>query len=320
MSRIPCLLVFLFLSNLFPLQATPTPLPELRIPFSQQLSPNTVIVPFQLLVGLIVIKAEVNGQLGNFIVDTGASGLVLNERYFEPDRYLESQQGMGLGGSTSDLGEHRVDSMYLEELVFHRVQAQTINLEQLERSKNTKLLGLIGYHILRDFEILFDYGNRILTFSKTDKKGNVLTPLPHTSNKADSMAFRLGNFIPILEVTVNGIEKKMGLDTGAEYNLLHSKRWKDIREHFTILRTINIANTSEETIEALAGRLSRLAFKKKYRCRSMLTVLTNLRDLELIYGTRLDGILGYEFMATWQFSLNYKRQLLFLHPMNNLRP
>lgn len=304
---------FLLLSNHFQLLPPPTP-------HTQNPSPNTVIVPFQLLVGLVVVKAEVDGQRGSFIVDTGANGLVLNERYFEPDRYLAEQQGVGLAGETSALGEREVDSLALEELVFRGVQAQTINLEQLEQNKKTKILGLIGYELLRDFEILFDYGNRILTFSKIDPNGNLLTPLPHTSNKVDSLDFRLGNFIPVIEVTVDGVTQKMGLDTGAEYNLLNTKRWKDIRSSFKILRTIQIANTSEARVEALAGRLSRLVFKDKYHCRSMLTVLTNFKALETIYGTRLDGILGYEFLATWRISINYKKQQLFLHPMNYLRP
>ena len=40
-------------------------------------------IPFQLAGKLIIVKATVDGQPGNFILDTGVSKLVLNDRYFE---------------------------------------------------------------------------------------------------------------------------------------------------------------------------------------------------------------------------------------------
>lgn len=298
--------------------------PSLQVDFSfssgAQYSPNSIIVPFVFNGGLVIVKARVEEMEGNFVLDTGASGLILNERYFTADQELVNLQGMGLGGATSPIGELEVDSLELEELSFQRVKAQTLDLTPIEQSKKSRILGLIGYDILKDFEILFDYRQRILTFSKTDQDGNILTVLPHTLNKADSLSFRLANFIPLIEVEVNGKKKMMGMDTGAEYNLLNIKRCKDVLSAFAIKKTIEVASPGGKKIEALVGKLARVILKDKYRCGTMSTVLTNLKDLETIYACKLDGILGYDFFATWLVSINYKKQVLYLHPFNSTKP
>jgi hypothetical protein len=293
---------------------------DFSIPYSFLISPNSVIIPFNAVSGLVVIKGSVNQIEGNFIVDSGANGLVLNNRYFKPDRLLANSEGVGVSGSTSEVGIAKLDSLNVDELVFLNTKAQTIDLRQLENRKKTRILGLIGYDILKDFEIMFDYRQRFLTFSKTDKKGNILTTLPHTNDKVDSVSFNMGNHLPIIEVKVGNKKKIMGIDTGAEYNMLNIKRSKNIMSNFKILKTIEITGAGKKPIEALAGKLYRVVLKKKYKCGGMSTVTANFKDIERIYGTRLDGILGYEFLAPWIFSINYKKKQLFLHKLEFNRP
>lgn len=292
---------------------------DFSIPYTEAYTPNSVIVPFTSIGGLIILKGRVNSDEGNFILDTGANGLVLNDFYFTPDRSLASERGVGLSGKTSVLGALAVDSFHFDQLTFPNTAAQTINLQHLENRKRTKILGLIGYDILKDFEIMIDYRRRILTFSKTDKFGNIMTTLPHTINKVDSFLFKLGNHIPVITLKVQGKTKRMGIDTGAEYNLLNIRRSKNIMSNFKILKTIEI-NTTGKPVDALAGKLYRVALKEKYKCGGMSTVLINFRHLENIYNTKLDGILGYEFLAPWLFSINYKKQKLFLHKLEYIRP
>lgn len=297
-----------------------TCLVHFSIPFVDQYSATSVIVPFNNLGGLIVVKARVNHIEGNFILDTGASGLVLNNRYFEPDRLSSDLEGIGLSGATSELGEITLDSFSVDELIFEKAYAQTIDLQQLELRKKTKIFGLIGYDLLKNYEIMFDYRARFLTFSQTDRYGHILTPLPHTFDKVDSLDFVLGNHIPVIEVKVFKKKKRMGIDTGAEHNLLNIKRSKNILSNFKVLKTIEITGTSNKKVDALAGRLYRLSIKERYKCAGMSTVLVNMRHLEKIYQTKLDGILGYEFLAPWLFSINYKKQRIFMHKLEFVSP
>ncbi|MEM8907646.1 MAG: hypothetical protein AAGD05_07350, partial [Bacteroidota bacterium] len=45
--------------------------------------PNKVVLPLELYGNLPLIDVEIDGLKGKLIFDTGASKLILNERYFE---------------------------------------------------------------------------------------------------------------------------------------------------------------------------------------------------------------------------------------------
>ena len=43
----------------------------------------------------------------------------------------------------------------------------------------------------------------------------------------------------------------------------------------------------------------------------MKTVLTNLRKMNAAFGTRLDGVLGFEFFAQKRTIINYRKKKLY---------
>lgn len=286
----------------------------LSISFSSQKGPHSVIIPFTYINSLIVLKASVNNVEGNFILDTGANGLVLNDKYFESN-LISSNISYGISGSVNQVGKMGVDTIILDDLVIQNIDAEVINLEAVELNKKMKILGLIGYDVLQNFELLFNYRERFMTFSRIDKDGNIMDVLPHILNKKDSFDLELGNFIPMVNVYVEGKVKRMGIDSGAEYNVLDIKRNKDIMIHFKVTNRINIVGTDGKKVQGLAGQLYRLRLNDKYRCGGMATILLKLNNLDEIYQIRLDGILGHPFLAPWIFSINYRKKKLYLHQL-----
>ncbi len=138
--------------------------------------------------------------------------------------------------------------------------------------------------------------------------------------KKDSLSFTLGNFIPVIDVMVNGVKKKFGIDSGAEINLLDLKKSKDIMAQFQPIKTIRLTGSDGKESDVLAGRLYKLSILEKYRCASMATVLINMDNLNKIYASNLDGILGFEFLSPWLFSINYKKQKLYFHQLKVVNP
>ena len=289
--------------------------------FSLPLLQNTSgsILPFTLHGGLIIIQAKVNDSIGNFVLDTGAEGLVLNQKYFS-GTMDESRRYYGVGGQGEGLFSSLDNRLSVEALEFNNLKADVVDLSAIEKSKMIRISGLLGFYLLKDYEIMFNYRERYLAFSTLDAKGRLLDPLPFTQDKVDSVSFFLGKIIPVIEVEVNGIRKRFGLDSGAEINLLDLKRSKNIMAEFVPMRTIRMAGADNEEKEVLAGRLRKVALLGKYRCAPMSTVLVNMSYLDKIYGVDLDGILGYEFLAPWRISINYKKQRLYLHKMNTPLP
>ncbi len=49
-------------------------------------------------------------------------------------------------------------------------------------------------------------------------------------------------------------------------------------------------------------------------------IILNMDNLNSIYQSKLDGILGFEFLSPWLFSINYKKQKLYLHQLKVINP
>lgn len=280
---------------------------------------NGLIVPFTLNGGLIIIQAKINDSIGNFVIDTGAEGLVLNSQHFKGVND-DSRGYYGVSGRGKTLTVKYDTDVVIDELRFDDLNADVVDLSSIEVKKGIKVLGLIGYALLKEFEIMFNYRGRFIALSKVDGRGNVIDPMPFILDKKDSLSFTLGNFIPVIDVTVNGVKKKFGIDSGAEINLLDLKRSKDIMAQFSPIRTIRLSGADGKDSEVLAGRLYRVAILEIYRCATMATVLMNMENLNKIYKSNLDGILGFEFLSPWLFSINYKKQKLYLHQLKVINP
>ena len=253
------------------------------------------------------------------MLDTGAKGLVVNSKYFEGNA-SEAGKAYGLGGHISSVGKLKNVVLEMEEVLFEKIKADVIDLGAIEEKKKVRLLGLLGYEVLKDFELMMNYKDAYLTFSAIDAKGNIIDPMPHTLLKVDSMAIDIGNFIPVLDVSIKGVNKKMGLDTGAEVNLLHINGNEDIMSEFSVLKTMKITGADGRTKDAIAGRLYRLRVFDKYTCAAMATMLSNLENFHAIYESKIDGIIGFEFLAPWITSINYKKKMFYLHSFKTERP
>lgn len=309
-------LLFSFILLLY-LKMHAIPIKSFVIPVTQE--KNGYIIPFNLKGGLIIVQANINDSLGNFVIDTGAEGLVLNSQHFTgvPD---DTRGYYGVSGRGKSLTVSYNNSISVDSLHFLNIHADVVDLSSIELKKDIKILGLIGFSMLRDFEIMFNYRGRFISLSRVDDKGNVIDPMPFILNKKDSLSFTLGNFIPVIDVMVNGVKKKFGIDSGAEINLLDLKKSKDIMSQFNPIRTIRLSGSDGKDSDVLAGRLYKVVILEYYRCASMATVLINMDNLNKIYETNLDGILGFEFLSPWLFSINYKKQKLYLHQLKVINP
>ncbi|WP_235297238.1 aspartyl protease family protein [Portibacter marinus] len=273
---------------------------------------KSTIVPFKYYQSLIILNVKIQDQEGSFILDTGANGLVLNSKYFEADR-LSSNSAYGLNGEISEVGRSKVREMMIDEIMFSNISAENIDLREIEEKKKLKILGLIGYNVIKDYEVMLNYRERYVTFSKLDKRGHIIEILDHTREKLDSFDFDIANFIPVIEVSINGKMKRMGIDTGAEINVIDNRRNRNILENFKVINRINIAGADGRSRQAIAGILFRVKLGNDYRCASMATMMTNMDSLNEIYGSTLDGIFGHSFLAPWIFSINYKKKRIYIH-------
>lgn len=173
------------------------------------------------------------------------------------------------------------------------------------------LLGIIGYNVIKDFEIFIDMHLNQITLTKTDKYGNRLSKKVYAEKIHDSIDFQLKKHTIVLPGFVGNIKVKFGLDTGAEYNQISKRLDKDVLAYFYPDKKLKLTGASGKTKKVMSGNLYRFKLNDNIYFGPMKTVYTNLSNMQNAFGTRLDGVLGYEFFKQKRTIINYKKRKLF---------
>ncbi|WP_299117186.1 pepsin/retropepsin-like aspartic protease family protein [uncultured Winogradskyella sp.] len=304
------LLIALFISvKVFATEARPP------IIFSKAefINETTTRIPFKVIDHLIVVEAQLLNQEGNFIIDTGSKTLILNSQHFKTHYgSIKSQEEInGVNGTIETVNEKYISALSIKALQLNKLNADVIDLSHFEKVKKINLLGIIGYSILKDFEVFIDMHLNQITLTKTDKHGERLSKKVYAEKFQDSIDFKLKKHTIVLTGFVGGHEVKFGLDTGAEYNQINKKLNKKVLDYFYSNQTLKLTGASGKSKRVIAGNLYRFKLNDNIYFGPMKTVLTNLRHMYGVFGTNLDGILGYEFFRQKRTIINYKKRKLY---------
>ncbi|MCI4647502.1 retropepsin-like aspartic protease [Phaeodactylibacter sp.] len=282
-----------------------------QFPNAERLSTTTIRIPFKLAGHLILVQAEVAGQSGNFILDTGSSKLILNASHYSGGQSAPNTVGMSMTGAIKDLREATVRDFTIDSLQYDRLYADVIDLNHIERKKNIRLLGLLGYNVVENYELMIDFQLKQLTLTALDDEGNRIDTLAFYEKPTDSLRVTMDKHFLVINGEVDGKALRLGLDSGAELNLLHNRVNRAILDHFKISRRTHLAGMSgQQELEVIAGKLYRFRSGEQ-RCSGMRTLLTNMHTFNRTYRTRLDGLIGYEFLCVRRTLINYKKQKLY---------
>lgn len=296
--------------SLFALDGT---LNTITFPKSEILNSNTTRIPFKLIDHLIVVEAEILNKTGNFIIDTGSETLILNKVHF-PMVYKydeKSNQTSGILSEIDIIHKKRVKEFRLQNFKLFGTNSDIINLSHIEKSKNISILGVIGFSILKDYEVFIDLYLNQITLSKIDQFGNKLNEKVYLEKIVDSINFKLKNHTIILNTTINKQNLKFGLDSGAEFNQINKSINKKVLKYFVPKKRLLLSGAANNQIEVLLGKLYRVKVSKTVYFGPMYTILTNLSNMNKAFGTYLDGILGYEFFKQKRTIINYKKEKLY---------
>lgn len=281
----------------------------------------TTRIPFKLVDRLMVIEGEYRGKKGTFILDTGSERLLLNKAHFSDmiQQYSNRAETTGVLDYVDDPVEKRIQKILFKDLSIENKRSHIIDLKHIEKSKKVKILGIIGYNVLKDYEIFIDMYLNQITLTKIDPLGNKLGKQHYLEEIVDSIDFKLKKHTIVIQGTINQKKLTFGLDTGAEFNQISSKVSKQVLKSFYPRRRVKLIGASNRKIEVLYGDLYRLKLSKTVYFGPMKTLLTNLKSLNKAFGTKLDGVLGHDFFAQKRTIINYKKQKIYfidfpIHP------
>tara|TARA_R110002073_G_scaffold15953_1_gene62054 strand:+ start:10244 stop:11233 length:990 start_codon:yes stop_codon:yes gene_type:complete len=273
----------------------------------------TTRIPFKLIDRLIVIEGKYRDKSGNFIIDTGSEKLLLNKVHFFNliKRNNKISHTSGILDFVENPIEKRIQQLLFQNLTINDKRSDIIDLSHIEKSKKVKILGIIGYNILKDYEVFVDMYLNQITLTKIGKRGHKLGNQKYLEKIIDSVDFTLKKHTIVIKGSVNGKKLIFGLDTAAEFNQLNSKVHKNALKSFYPKSRIKLLGASNKSIEVIAGDLYRLKLSETVYFGPMRTILTNLRSMNEAFGTKLDGILGHDFFAQKRAIINYKKEKIY---------
>jgi hypothetical protein len=268
-------------------------------------------IPFRLSGNLILVEAELNQEKGWFIFDSGAPDLKLNAFYLKNNFSANNREAAGITGNVTNISLQTIAKFKWHQLERKNVVVESFDLHHIETIKQEKILGLIGYELFKDFEILLDYKKSEIVLYKLDQAGNKLAQVAIGAEPQHEISFEMRRHVPIIKGKIGKNLYTFALDTGAELNVFDLRWANRINAYFQITRRMVLRGNGQAEVEAFSGKLSELQVGY-LRYNQMRTVLTNLSEMDKAYDTSVDGILGFEFLSRRKTAINFIKQMLYM--------
>jgi hypothetical protein len=275
----------------------------LALPLSTLAAGNPIVVPFVMAGNAIFIEANINGQSGVFLFDTGASDLILNSAYFEGE--TDHSEVIGLYGNPLKTQYYLAKNIEIGGTYISKDIALVLDLSNLEKAKNMCIAGIIGYSILKDFELHFDFTTQqILLFGlrKNEKS-------PAWVNADHSFDFKMSGHIPYLEIKLGGQMLRMGIDSGSERNILQPERLG--LQSFEPTGVLRLTGLSSQTMHQVKGQVSGFCLGH-LQVDKLEVILADLATVSSELPVRLDGVLGVQFLKNYKVAINFRLRKIYL--------
>lgn len=272
-------------------------------------------IPFSRAGNLILIRAKADSTEGNFILDTGAPGLVLNITYFRdyPVTTDHQEEQSGITGAVAAMKRTQVSKLSFACASSTLITADLVNLGHIENAKGVKIFGLIGLSLLKRFEMIIDYENNLIHLSRASKKKNEASEnaLLKDENAYHTIPFEYWNDKLVIRTVMAGKKLRFVIDTGAESNVLDSRLPDRIFENLEIVRRIKLTGAGSTKVDAVYGNLENMSIGDQSTGR-MPFIITNLEKSCLSDASCIDGILGFDFLSLHKIGFNFVKNKMYI--------
>ncbi|MFT4532778.1 MAG: hypothetical protein ACJA1A_000450 [Saprospiraceae bacterium] len=167
------------------------------------------IVPFELINGLIVIEAEIDGVVGNYILDSGSNGILLNSKAEKSDVSYRTLSGVAEGSET------KINSLKLGNFESNELLGFSTDLSNLEIYIDKNLAGILGCAVFTPSSLEFNFTEERLIISDKKVDSKLVEGM-------SSMSYKLVDDLPIGELVIDGKKRSFIIDTGASSHFIDS--------------------------------------------------------------------------------------------------
>lgn len=253
--------------------------------------------PFSFTRNLIFFNASVNGNPGNFILDTGAPTLLLNNRGLASGT---QSSGQAAGGSVA-FANQRIESFKMGGRILGKHWALALDLRSMESRTGERIDGYVGHEFLRGGEVRIDFPGRKFQLLRSSRFPRHAGRAPHTV-----LRFEYVDHLPVITIKVGKRKLRFAIDTGAGANLIDEK-----------YRDLTLPTGGQMNIQGLDGdnsnydvvSLSGMPCQNEAKATNF--VVMDLSHLQSANQLPITGILGSVFLANHTVGIDYRRRKLY---------
>lgn len=269
-------------------------------------------IPFQLVQNLLVVNVIIDGQKRPFLFDSGSPSVVLNAKYFSQKDTSTGKRissSKGVNGQLNGLSFYHVKEFDFQGIKIKNQKHVATDLDNIEKELNTPIYGLIGYSLIKNYDVLYDYKNKIITLIQPEFYAQYATQT-FQNKKTETIPFQLKKHIPILPIKIKNREYAVGVDSGAETNMLDDDLFSTISNLKKIgVDTLSgVGNQSRVVKKGIVKKMS--LGTQKYK--NVPFVFGDLSHINKGYKLQLDGLIGYEILSKQLTLISYKRKEMIL--------
>lgn len=257
---------------------------------------------------MIFTWASAEDQKGRFLLDTGAPKLVIN-------------RAAGAGKAIEAAGI--TDSFYASELKVRNfrwanverksIQALALDISHMESTARHSISGIIGYEILKNFELYLNIENNQIALLNPDKSEvlRVASPLL-------VLPFTMLDHLPLVEVQIGDQTLRFALDTGAGANLIDLPYKDLLPPELLQTATSEIVRGLDQQLETAYGITLEDTQIASLNLPDLKYLFIDLSHLHAITGVKIDGILGFPFFSRIKCSINYPQEKLYIWELTRI--
>lgn len=256
-------------------------------------------IPFELVNGLVLVNATINGDTGSFILDTGSPMVVVNPKNVEGLQLGNTQHSYAYKGQPVKVNHFSWAGIEREGM-----DALAMDISHLENASHRKILGVIGYDVLNKYEVMFDCRNQVLLLYEPSNSWIHQREAP-----LFSFRFQMRGQLPVIKARIGGKKVHLGLDTGGTTNLLSEKLMEQ-------LPSSSIGKVKQEKILGVANipeyKKSALIDGIEVDGKAMPVSHFLFTDLSHLKSLHIEGLLAMPFLSKFRFAINYKKKRVYV--------
>jgi predicted aspartyl protease len=257
---------------------------------------------------LILLPVFVDGRGPySFVLDTGAGSTVVSNELADALALPrgENQDGRGAAGKMT-LVKSQLPSLTVGQETIESLPVSVTDLSFLGRAMGVRVDGALGQSFLRHFAMTLDYATNVLTLKR---------PVGGTERALDEreIAFQWANAEDLLVVVPVFVNEKgpydFALDTGASSTVISLELAAEFGLATEKISQLTAGGGNGIVSRVQLGSLSVGAARQENLAAAASGFLTQL-NAEL--GSKLQGIVGYDFLRHYRVTLDYPRAALSL--------